>query len=381
MITYLHDKLKGLLLILLAVIAISFIFFGNWTPSGGIDPATGKMGRIGGQTLSLTDVNEAPTVSLLNSVTVLSEGLDTSTRIKVADININDDAQGTNTTSLSGADADLFEIVGTELYLKAGSGLDFQTNPQLDVLVSVDDPTVGITPDSSAGLTIAVEAVALNLLIDDNNDALETVKLVFDPTGDGELSLDIDRISEPLLPDSEEFLKVDGGTDAVFDNLVGLYEVIDANGGIDTDGDGVADLTPGTEGFDPGAYALAALTTARVDVKDFTLRAGAGLTTAEQLGSDVLLDGGKFYAPFIIANGGAIGVDGFIEKNPDNDAAETVSDTVAYFSFVDANPDGVGHLRSYGNGVFGFEDLPGNLGVSDNDFNDAVFAFNFTAAA
>ena len=65
MITYLHDKLKGLLLILLAVIAISFIFFGNWTPSGGIDPATGKMGRIGGQTLSLNDLIAAQRQTLL----------------------------------------------------------------------------------------------------------------------------------------------------------------------------------------------------------------------------------------------------------------------------------------------------------------------------
>ena len=56
MISYLHDKMKGLLLVLLAVIAISFIFFGNWTPSGGFDPATGKMGKIGGQTLSLNDL-------------------------------------------------------------------------------------------------------------------------------------------------------------------------------------------------------------------------------------------------------------------------------------------------------------------------------------
>ena len=65
MITYLHDKMKGLLLILLAVIAISFIFFGNWTPSGGIDPATGNMGRIGGRTLNLNDLIAAQRQTLL----------------------------------------------------------------------------------------------------------------------------------------------------------------------------------------------------------------------------------------------------------------------------------------------------------------------------
>lgn len=65
MITYLHDKMKGLLLIVLAIIAISFIFFGNWTPSGAVDPATGKMGRIGGSTLSLNDLIAAQRQTLL----------------------------------------------------------------------------------------------------------------------------------------------------------------------------------------------------------------------------------------------------------------------------------------------------------------------------
>ena len=64
MITYLHDKLKGLLLILLAVIAISFIFFGNWTPHG-VDPAADKMGRVGGRTLSLNDLVAAQRQTLL----------------------------------------------------------------------------------------------------------------------------------------------------------------------------------------------------------------------------------------------------------------------------------------------------------------------------
>ena len=67
MITYLHDKLKGLLLILLAVIAISFIFFGNWTPHGGIDPASGKMGRLGNRTLTLNDMVAAQRQTLLET--------------------------------------------------------------------------------------------------------------------------------------------------------------------------------------------------------------------------------------------------------------------------------------------------------------------------
>ena len=52
---------------------------------------------------------------------------------------------------------------------------------------------------------------------------------------------------------------------------------------------------------------------------------------------------------------------------------------VAYFSFGSANPDETEHLQSRGNNVFSFEDLPGNLGISDKNFNDAVFKFNFIA--
>ncbi|MEL6463217.1 MAG: DUF4114 domain-containing protein, partial [Cyanobacteria bacterium J06621_15] len=58
----------------------------------------------------------------------------------------------------------------------------------------------------------------------------------------------------------------------------------------------------------------------------------------------------------------------------------SVEDQVAYFAYIGANPDGANHLKSLGEGMFGFEDLPSNLaGVSDNDFNDAVFKFDFTA--
>ncbi len=53
---------------------------------------------------------------------------------------------GTNTLSLSGADAASFEIVSGKLYLKAGVALDFETKSSYSVRVNVDDTTVGGTP-------------------------------------------------------------------------------------------------------------------------------------------------------------------------------------------------------------------------------------------
>ena len=174
---------------------------------------------------------------------------------------------------------------------------------------------------------------------------------------------------------------VDLGSDAAFNNLVGFYEIADANGSIDTDGDGIGDVLPGQEG-----YALAAIEN-RVD--NFVMEAGGSgeeseNTSVEEFGS-VILDGGTLYSPFIIANGGDLGFDGFIESeggegNTFNDPAQSNDDPVAYFGFTSANPDGASHLQARGNNTFGFEDLPANLVVSDNDFNDAVFGFDFSLA-
>ncbi|MAE66809.1 MAG: hypothetical protein CMJ18_21330, partial [Phycisphaeraceae bacterium] len=109
--------------------------------------------------ISITDVNEAPTVSLSNPTTALAEDIDTSGPIVVADIDVADDALGTESLGLSGADASLFEIAGTTLRLKAGASLDFETNPVLDVIVEVDDLAVGASPDDTAALSISISDV------------------------------------------------------------------------------------------------------------------------------------------------------------------------------------------------------------------------------
>ena len=100
-------------------------------------------------TIAVTDVNEAPTVSLAERDHHFAEGhRHQPSAIKVADIVITDDALGTNTLTLSGADAALFEIVGARTSTsKAGARLDFEANPSLDVTVSVNDPAVAPDPE------------------------------------------------------------------------------------------------------------------------------------------------------------------------------------------------------------------------------------------
>ncbi len=110
--------------------------------------------------ITVTDMNEIPSVDLSNiTTTTLPENTNTSDAIKIAGITITDDALGTNILSLSGADAALFEIVGSELFLKAGAVLDFETNPTLNITVAVDDSTIGGNPDDTDSLAITVTNV------------------------------------------------------------------------------------------------------------------------------------------------------------------------------------------------------------------------------
>jgi len=105
--------------------------------------------------LNLVPVNAAPTaIALTNTVTTLAENTSTTTRIKVADISVTDDGLGTNVLSLSGADASLFELDGTALFLKANTDLNVEVKPSYAVAVNVDDATIGSTPDASASFTL-----------------------------------------------------------------------------------------------------------------------------------------------------------------------------------------------------------------------------------
>ncbi|BAY75023.1 putative outer membrane adhesin [Nostoc linckia NIES-25] len=104
--------------------------------------------------------NQAPTAVVLNNpVTAIAENTSTTTRLKVANITITDDGLGTNNLSVTGTDADFFEVDSTGLYIKAGTVLDYETKTSYSVTVNVDDPTVGNTPDAIANFALAVTDV------------------------------------------------------------------------------------------------------------------------------------------------------------------------------------------------------------------------------
>ena len=135
--------------------------------------------------------------------------------------------------------------------------------------------------------------------------------------------------------------------EAAFNNYVSFYQVADENGGIDTNGDGKADILPGQTGY------LQAAVRGRLSGIDLTVN---NQSTATFMGN---LQPGGILAPLIIVNGRP---DAVLDSNTNNDPA-------VYFPFLGANPDKVDHIRLLGDNIFGFEDLPNG---GDQDFNDVT---------
>ncbi|MCG6156588.1 beta strand repeat-containing protein [Rubinisphaera margarita] len=108
--------------------------------------------------VTVTDVNEAATLSVTNVTSTISQDVNNANRIFVESVNIIDADAGMqqNNLSLTGADAGLFEIVGNQVFLIANAGLDASSNPDLDVQVVLDDPTLGSGPEATADLSMTV---------------------------------------------------------------------------------------------------------------------------------------------------------------------------------------------------------------------------------
>ena len=92
--------------------------------------------------VTVANVNEAPSLTVVQPVLSLAENASTLTATAIASLTITDDGTGTNTLSLAGADAGDFEIVGTSLRLKAGTTLNFEAKTSYSVQVVLNDTTL-----------------------------------------------------------------------------------------------------------------------------------------------------------------------------------------------------------------------------------------------
>ena len=155
-------------------------------------------------------------------------------------------------------------------------------------------------------------------------------------------SLDLRGITGPV---NVEFVV---NREASYNNFVGFYRVTGDNGGIDTNGDGTADILPGQDGYTQAAI--------NGRVSDIALTVNNGGTA----NFNNTLAGGAMYVPFIVVN------NTINTNNPE-----------AYFTFLGANSDGVDHVRVLGNNTFAFDDQRGG---GDRDFNDIVAQVKLTFA-
>ena len=241
-----------------------------------------------------------------------------------------------------------------------------------DLQVIAEDPDTDIDPE---GVEVAVEDASdyFSDLFSSPAEQQAAARAIEEiQKSSGGLANLIDKLTY-TLPDqaqaveaiSQAIQQATQRTDAAFDNLLGFYVVENAATGAVKDADGNL-ILPGEAG-----YAEAALANVQ-----FNIQVGGSQTG--EVGISTLV-GGVAYAPFVIANGAQFADNpaSVFDANPDNQAATAENYTtlpVLYFGFAEANPDFAPHIKRLEGDLFGFEDLPGGIAVSDNDFNDATFS-------
>ena len=183
---------------------------------------------------------------------------------------------------------------------------------------------------------------------DDFNDIQFNVGLTQDSVKGTKLQAKKELIDLRDITD-DAVVNVEVYREAAFDNLIGFYKISDVNGGIDTDGDGIADINPNDAGYKDAAL------TNRITSLDLLATENQTPTTV-----DGVLEAGSILAPFIIA-------DGTFDEAINNNAE-------VYFAFLGANNDKKDHIRLLGDNTFGFEDM---VNGGDKDFNDAIIKINF----
>lgn len=144
--------------------------------------------------LQVQDVNEAPTAVSLSPVLAgnrIDENTDTTARLAVAHIAVTDDALGSETVTLAGADAEAFDVEGGMLYLKAGTTLNHEAKAGYAVTVRVADGalagSVPVTADYALTVTdvnespTAPESITPPLIATNDSYSFDLASVFGDP--------------------------------------------------------------------------------------------------------------------------------------------------------------------------------------------------------
>lgn len=122
------------------------------------DPAVGKTPDTTMTfNLAISDVNEPPTkVKLEVLISQVLESVQSASDLVLANLSVEDDALGTNTFTLLGADATPFVVVGNQLRIKQGTIFDYETKQLFDIVIRGEDASLlgAAFPETSYRLTI-----------------------------------------------------------------------------------------------------------------------------------------------------------------------------------------------------------------------------------
>jgi len=99
-------------------------------------------------TLSINDVNEPPIWWSRSGYVWLPENVTVPSR--VGTFVYKDDALGSNVVALGGPDAAFFELIGNEVWFRSTTVVDFETKARYEIVLTVDDPSLGSGPDSTS---------------------------------------------------------------------------------------------------------------------------------------------------------------------------------------------------------------------------------------
>ena len=247
---------------------------------------------------------------------------------------------GTITLSVGGTDVTVGEFsIGFDAARVSETASGFfvadTTEDALGLEVLFDVSATGSLDADSDSLTISDRDL---LLAPEFTEALEAPDLTGADVGDVRIDAATSLVEDPptspleeevinLLGAEDSTINVSAEANAAFVNVGGFYKAIDTEGTV-VDPVSGAEISVGDD-----AYEAAALANSIAEIGD------AEATTLD-------LEGDFVYVPYLLADGEQF-----------------------FSSFIGANPDGLDHVESPSEGVFGFEDV---IGGGDFDFNDFV---------
>ena len=207
--------------------------------------------------------------------------------------------------------------------------------------------------DNSGSFTGNFELSPEDAALVEDNGVYINLHTENNPDGElrGQVEIQDETNTEPLidltdLNDSKLSFNVNENT--LSNSTIGFYEVDAAGGVIDSESGEV--IAVGDSGYTETAIAN------RLDV-DLNLD-GKSTEFTEEFAK------GSTYAPFVV-------VDGTIAELEDGDNS---NDPTVYFPYAGVNFDGIEHIRSLGDNIFGIENLPNS---GDLNLDDLVVDFDF----